>query len=194
METESGGDRLKKEGEHGIVNLLHIPHWLAFSIVIFPGENILLIFCKNEKKLYHSEWKSLVIGEECVFLISVNMSYFKMSKVAWQMTLRPHFPRWLALAFWPTEDVCVYTRLQSRDTTPPFWNWSQWQENSQTVGYLSTDTAGIHPLQEQQQRFRTTYWQTERASFFFPSQLTTDFSDLGVSLFLPQSRKVCAVW
>lgn len=75
----------------------------------------------------------------------------------------------------------VYTLLQSRDTTPPFWNWSQWQENSQAAGYLSTDTSGIHPRQEQQQRFRTTYWQTERASFFFPSQLTTDFSDLGVS-------------
>lgn len=67
--------------KHGIVNRLYAPCWLAYSIIIFSGENrLLILFSVKVKKLYLSKWKSLAIREENIFPISADIIYFKLSK------------------------------------------------------------------------------------------------------------------
>lgn len=78
------------------------------------------------------------------FRLSVNMGYFKMSKVAWQMTLTPHSPRWLALTFWPTGDVFTHASNQGTPHHRSETGLSDRKIHKQRVTYPQTPQEHTH--------------------------------------------------
>lgn len=106
------------------------------------------------------------------------MSYFQMSKVAWQMTPRPHFPRWLALAFWPTGDLFTHSSNQGTPHHRSETGLNDRKIHKQQVTYPQTPQEYTHGRSSSKDLGQHT-GRLRELHFFFPSQLTTDFSDLG---------------